>query len=139
MTGLRAVGKVQETLTIEIKSPKRDVEFTNPDGSAPTITIYGPYSDHYRKERRALERELAEGRDTMTDKQREEAVDTLMRRTVERCVKDWNFTLDSGPKAEKESFAPEKVKPIFDELPWLYEQVENRFWDNSNFLGDSAG
>ena len=136
MAGLRDAGEAKDTLTINIKKPRADMEdFSNPDGSPVTITVYGPFSEHYRKTRRALERELAEGKGVMTDAQREEAVDMLMRRTLERCVKDWNFTLDSGPKAQKEPFAPEKVSDIFAEMPWLYEQVEAQFWDNSNFLG----
>lgn len=107
-----------------------------------TITVCGSDSETFRKiSRKQLNRRLeqsnkARGRQVqMTAEELEaEALDVLV-----ACTKSW--ATGSRPEIELEPgewlpCTPENVRKVYEELPWLREQIDQAIGDRSNFLRD---
>jgi len=131
--GLNKVGVVKDTTDVELVHPMSGEVLTNDDGSSMTITVYGPYSDFYKKTMHAQQnKRLAKaqrmgGKMNLTAEELEAgALDLLV-----KCTKGWKITLDEG----LEKFSEAKVREVYAELPWVRDQVEAVMGDTRAFLG----
>lgn len=133
---LREVGTVRDTTEITLYNPKTRATLYNADGSPMTVTVYGPYSEEYRKvqhdlSNRRLKRAQRGGSGmTITAEEASEAAEELLA----RIVAGWNLTVDTKP----EPFTAESVRAVFKEFPWVKEQVDAVLGDTSDFLEPSS-
>jgi hypothetical protein len=131
---LRDVGGVKDTTTLTLRHPNpRKPDPLNADGTPMTITIHGPYSARYKavlreRQQKWLSQGDKDGRQlTLTPEEVEEST----RSTILACIEDWSLTLEGD---EKLPFSPEAVTQVFEEFPWVYDQVAAAMGDISNFL-----
>lgn len=129
---LLSVGKTKDTTDVLIYHPSSGEPMLNADGSQMSITIYGPYSKKYKQishaqqNRRLAKAQRSGGKVNITAEEIEaSALDVLV-----KCVAGWNITLDKEP----EEFSEEKVREVFELVPWLREEVDNAFGDTRSFL-----
>lgn len=130
--GLKSVGTVKETATVEMYDPATSETLLNNDGTPMTITFHGPYSKKYKtasnaqQNRRLMKAQRTGGKMNLTAEELEASnMDLLV-----KCIEDWNITLDT----EKEPFSEAKVREVFAELPWVKEQVDAAFGNTAAFL-----
>ena len=134
--GLRDIGAVKDTTDVELYHPATAELLLNADKTPMTITVHGPYSEKFKAVQRAqMNRRLARaqraGRSTEIKAEQVEA-ETLEQ--LLKCVEAWNITV----KDEPEPFSEDNVRAVFDEFPWVREQVEAAFGDARAFLDTSA-
>jgi hypothetical protein len=132
--GLRSVGKIKDTTVVDIKDPRNGGPLVNGDKTPMTITIHGPYSARYKTVKRVAEREIAEAARGMDDAAIADVIEKRSRETLIDCIEGWAITLDSDPKAKQEPFSREHAVAVFNEFPWLAEQVDRAFSKVANFL-----
>ena len=133
--GLNKVGVVKDTTDVELVHPMSGEVLTNDDGSSMTITVYGPYSDFYKKTMHAQQnKRLAKaqrmgGKMNLTAEELEAgALDLLV-----KCTKGWKLTLNDGEGFLK--LNEENVRKVYTEEPWVRDQVEAVMGDTRAFLG----
>lgn len=134
--GLRDIGAVKDTTDVELYHPATAEPLLNADKSTMTITVHGPYSEKFKAVQRAqMNRRLARAQRAgrSTDIKAEQIEAETLEQLIE-CVESWNLTV----KDEPEDFSTENVRAVFEEFPWVREQVEAVFGDARAFLGDSA-
>jgi hypothetical protein len=131
--GLKNAATVKETTEVELVHPITGEVLTNDDGSAMTITVYGPYSKEYKQVMHAQQnKRLAKAKrmngkmDLNAEELEAGALDLLV-----KCTKGWKITLDEG----LEKFSEAKVREVYTELPWVRDQVEAVMGDTRAFLG----
>ena len=134
--GLRDIGAVKDTTDVELYHPATAEPLLNADKTTMTITVHGPYSENFKAVQRAqMNRRLARaqraGRGTEIKAEQVEA-ETLEQ--LIKCVEAWNITV----KDEPEPFSEDNVRAVFEEFPWVREQVESVFGDTRAFLETSA-
>ena len=131
--GLNDIGKVKDTTEVELVHPRSGETLGNEDGSPMTITVYGPYSSHYKavshaqQNARLAKAQRMGGKMSLTAEELEaSSLDLLV-----KCTESWNITLDKKP----EEFSQDKARQVYTEHPWVREQVESVFGDNRAFFG----
>ena len=107
----------------------------NEDGSEMSITVYGPYSSKYKsishnqQNRRLMKAQRTGGKLNLSAEEIEaSAFDLLV-----KCVADWDITLGG----EKPECTEKMVREVFEQLPWVREQVDNALGDTQAFLDRS--
>jgi len=132
MTGLLSIGKTKDTTDVVLYHPQTGDALLNADGTQMTITIYGPYSDRYKKvtheqqNRRLIKAQRSGGRMNLTAEEIEAgALEVLV-----ECTEAWNLTLTD--KLEK--FDKAKVREVYTTIPWVKDQVDAAFGDTRAFL-----
>lgn len=119
-----------DTHTFEIKSPVDGKVLTKDNGKPMTVSIYGPYSDHFRKvAHEQAKKRLTKAKDSKTEVTLEEYQDFALD-TLSATVVDWDIQFDKKALP----FSPEKAKEIFKALPWLIEQVREEQDNLTNFF-----
>ena len=133
--GLKDLGAVKDTADVTLYHPATGQPLLNGDGSEMTVTIYGPYSAHYKKiEREQQNRRFARAQRagrmvTMTAEQLEaEQFEMLVKN-----IAAWNITLGEAP----EPFSVETAREALTEFPWVRDQVMTAFGDTGAFLAPS--
>lgn len=132
--GLKDIGKVQETTDVELVHPKTGEVLTNDDGSAMVITVYGPYSSHYKsvnhaqQNKRLMKAQRMGGKMNLTAEELEaSALDLLV-----KCTAGWKITLEDDGGLEE--FSEAKAREVYTDLPWVRDQIEAAFGDSRSFL-----
>jgi len=130
--GLNDIGKIKETTDVELVHPSTGETLTNEDGSSMTITVHGPYSSTYKtvshaqQNKRLMKAQRTGGKMNLTAEEIESAsLDLLV-----KCTEGWNLTLDKKP----EDFSQDKVRQVYQDYPWVREQVDAVFGDTRAFL-----
>ena len=130
--GLNAIGVVKDTTDVELVHPKTGETLTNDDGSAMTITVYGPYSSTYKatlhaqQNKRFMKAQRTGGKMNLTAEELEaEGLNLLV-----KCTAGWNITLEKEP----EKFSQDKAREVYTQHPWVREQIEGVFGDTRAFL-----
>lgn len=128
------IGKVKETTEIALFHPVTGEALRNGDGTDMTITVYGPYSKHYKalmheqQNRRLAKAQRSGGKLTLSAEELEaSAFETLL-----KCITGWNVTLENDGKKSK--FTEDAARKVLTELPWVREQIEAVFTDTRAFL-----
>lgn len=134
--GLKDIGRTKDTTEVELVHPSTGEVLLNGDGSPMTITVYGPYSSHYKsvsnnqQNRRLMKAQRMGGKVNITAEEIEASgLDLLV-----KCTVSWNLTLDEKP----EKFSTDKAREIYTEYPWVREQVDAVFGDTRAFLEKSS-
>lgn len=131
---LRDIGTVKDTTVINLRHPDpRKPDPLNADGTPMTVTIHGPYSARYKSVVRERQKKWLSQNDR-SDRQAAltpEDIEESTRATITACIEDWSITLE-GP--DKLPFSTDAVAAVFDEFPWVYDQVASAMGDISNFL-----
>lgn len=123
--------KFAEEATVELTHPVDGTVLHGDDGEPLTVTVYGKYSDVYRKLTRrqkdeALARAQKNNRQKITSAQLEEKeIETLV-----ACVKDWNLTDGGTPLACE----PGNIESVLEEYPWIKDQIDAAVHDEKNFM-----
>lgn len=131
--GLKDIGTVKDTTEVELLNPKTGELLTNDvDGSPMTITVYGPYSstyksiNHAQQNKRLMKAQRTGGKLGLTA----EEIDASALELLVKCTADWNITLDEKP----EKFSLDKVREVYQEYPWVRDQVDAVFGETRAFL-----
>lgn len=129
---LMNIGTTKETTDVVLYNPVNSEILTNEDGSEMTITVCGPYSKKYKsishaqQNRRLMKAQRTGGKLNLTAEEIEaSALDLLV-----KCIESWNITVGGKQPDCKES----KVRELFEQLPWVREQVESALGDTQAFL-----
>lgn len=133
--GLNDIGRMKDTTEVELVDPSSGEIVRNADSSPMTITVYGPYSSHYKsvsnaqQNRRLMKAQRMGGKINITAEEIEASgLDLLV-----KCTVGWNLSLDEKP----EKFTPEKAREVYIAHPWVREQVDAVFGDTRAFLEKS--
>ena len=131
--GLKDIGTVKETTDVELLHPSTGEVLLNDDGTPMTITVYGQYSSTYKavshaqQNKRLMKAQRTGGKMNLNAEELEAAAMDLL----VKCTAGWNITLDKKP----EDFSHDKVRQVYQEYPWVREQVDAVFGDTRAFLG----
>jgi hypothetical protein len=131
---LRDVGTVKDTTVVTLRHPNpRKPDPVNADGTPMTVTVHGPYSARYKKVMRERQQKWLSESDR-TGRQLSltpEDVENTTRETIMACVETWDLTLEGDTRLP---YNPETAAMVFEEFPWVYEQIASALGDISNFL-----
>lgn len=129
---LMNIGTTKETTDVVLYNPVNSEILTNEDGSEMTITVCGPYSKKYKsishaqQNRRLMKAQRTGGKLNLTAEEIEaSALDLLV-----KCIESWNITVGGKQPDCKEA----KVRELFEQLPWVREQVDAALGDTQAFL-----
>jgi hypothetical protein len=134
--GLNSVGVVKHTSTVVLKDPRdRKTEIPGPGGKPLSITLYGPYSETYRRLMRQQQQERmadltaadAEKRATLTIEEVEELNEAMLR----GCIESWNMSFEGD---EVLPLTEENINAVFTAHPWVRDQLLEVFGQVSRFL-----
>lgn len=130
--GLNSIGKVQDTAVITLRHPKTGKPIPGPNAAPMSVTLYGPYSKHYKAAMRAQQQaRLAEGREELTYEESEAMqVDLLV-----TCITDWSVALDTAALPCN----PDTIRMVFDEHPWVRDQLLIAHGSAGHFLAVPKG
>lgn len=131
---LDSVGRAKAESTLLIRHPATGKIIKNDDGTEMSITLFGEYSDHYKKllqDRTAkrIEKARETGESSMSFEDMEEENFEM----ACACTKGWNITDKDGPI----ELSIEKAREVYTEFPWVYTQVRRFLETSSNFLDPS--
>jgi hypothetical protein len=133
---LMNIGQMKETTEVILYNPINSEILMNEDGSEMSITVYGPYSSKYKsishnqQNRRLMKAQRTGGKLNLSAEEIEaSAFDLLV-----KCVADWDITLGG----EKPKCTEKMVREVFEQLPWVREQVDNALGDTQAFLDRSS-
>jgi len=130
--GLKDIGTVKETTDVELLHPATGEVLLNDDGTAMTITVHGQYSSTYKavshaqQNKRLMKAQRTGGKMNLNAEELEAAAMDLL----VKCTAGWNITLDKKP----EDFSHDKVRHVYQEYPWVREQIDAVFGDTRAFL-----
>ncbi len=129
---LMNIGTTKETTDVVLYNPVNSELLLNDDNSEMTITVHGPYSSKYKsishnqQNRRLMKAQRTGGKLNLTAEEIEaSALDLLV-----KCVDGWNITLGG----ETPDCTEAKVREVFEDLPWVREQVDAALGDAQAFL-----
>jgi hypothetical protein len=130
---LRSVGKIKDTTVVTLRHPNPRENLVHPDGTPMTVTIHGPYSARHKAVLRERQQKwLAQaGSDGGQLGVTSDELDDSARAMVIACVETWDITLEGEDRLP---FSPEAVPEVFDEFPWVYDQVAAAMGNIANFL-----
>lgn len=132
LAALSPKAAAEQGAVIEIYHPKTNLAL------GITVTVCGTDSDTYKKiQRKQLNRRLEQQsrnrKMQMTAEELEaEALDVLV-----ACTKAWATGQTAAIELNPDEWldcTPENVRRVYEELPWLKEQVDQAIGDRSNFL-----
>lgn len=130
---LRSVGKTKATTTITVCDPVTRQPLKTIGGEEDmTVTLHGPYSDHYKQvlreqqQRRTTEM-VGKGSPTMSP----EELDEFSRDLLFKCIESWTVTLEGDEIVPLER---EAVEAVFTEFPWLRDDIDVALGSRGNFL-----
>lgn len=131
---LRSVGTTKATTTITVCDPetREPIRLIGQDEPM-TVTLHGPYSEHYKKVMRdQQQRRMTDmaGRASATMSPAE--LDEFSRELLFRCIESWTIVLDEG--GEVVPLEREAVDAVFAEFPWLRDDIEVAMGSRGNFL-----
>lgn len=135
--GLRDAGKLKDVAVVTIKDPDpmTNIAFKNADGTPMTVTLLSPYSKAFKKAKREMDRKMAEDEQVReAGANADERIETYLRQNMAHYIESWEITLDTGKDAKKVPFSFETALGVFEEFPWLYEQLEREISRTGNFL-----
>lgn len=136
--------KAVDTFVVELSNPNNpDDKLMNPDGSRMTVTVYGPESKEFRREKYVSRREIVKKFAGMDETERKsklaeidefEQVDTASLKFIASMIKEWNITSDGKkvPCTDKN-----KLK-ILEEHTWIREDLDFAINNRANFTKDSS-
>lgn len=137
MTGLDTVGAPTETATMTLYHPSTDEPLTDDSGNEMWIEVYGRDSGRYKQvqhsqvNRQIQKAQRSGGRPSLTAEQQEaQALELLA-----RCTKDWHVVIGG----ETPDCKVEKVREVYQQFPWVREQVDAFMHDRKAFLTASSG
>lgn len=130
---LQSVGKVKDTTVVTIKHPDPRKTLKNPDGSAMTVTLHGPYSKRYKETLRAqqqlrVEEMALSGVDGSLNPGE---LDAMTRELVAKCIEEWNVWETDEIQLD---CTPENIEKVFEEHPWVLDQLNAALGRSGNFL-----
>lgn len=128
---LRSVGKIKDTTVVTIRHPDPKDNLVNPDGTPMTVTIHGPYSKRYKQVMRDQQQRMAESAAGGAINMSQDELDTFTDELMVSCIEDWDMTLDGE---ERLPFDTDTARAVFDEFPWLKDQVNLAFGNVARFL-----
>ena len=126
------IGEVKDTTEVEIFDPRTQTPLINDDGTAMTVTVYGPYSAQQKavrdnqQNRRIKRAQRTGGKLSLTAEEMYED----QTRLIVKCVQSWNIQRGG----EKVDCTEENVRDVLDRYRWLREQLEVVIEDTSSFL-----
>ena len=132
---LSNIGKPKDTTEVELTHPITGEMLLNDDGSTMTVTVYGPYSDTYRKinhdqqNKRLMRAQRTGGKVNLTA----EEIEASGLELLVKCTADWKITLEDGKGVEP--FSHDAARDVYTQYPWLREQIDAVFGDTKAFLG----
>lgn len=115
--GLNAIGKVQDTATVELLDPRSYKPIPGPNAAPMSVTVYGPFSATYKRALREQQTRMIEG---FTGSTQEDAIDAADMEILEQCITEWNISLEGD---EPLPLTPENVALVFREHPWAAQQL----------------
>lgn len=131
---LKSVGTVKDTTFVELVHPVTGDPLMVGD-EAMKIEVYGPYSSHYKaisnqqSNMRLQKAQRTGGKTTLTAEQ----IQSSQLTTLVKCVKSWNVVVEEDSEKPEECNEA-NVRRVFEEYPWVREQVEATFDDTRAFL-----
>ena len=131
---LRDVGTVKDTTVITLRHPDpRKPNPVNADGTPMTVTMHGPYSARYKAALREKQQAWLADADRSTGSMTlsPDEIEESTRAMLVACIETWDITLD-GP--DKLPFSTDAARQVFDEFPWVFEQLAAAAGNVSNFL-----
>lgn len=131
---LRDVGTVKDTTVITLRHPDpRKPNPVNADGTPMTVTMHGPYSARYKAALREKQQAWLADADRSTGSMTlsPDEIEESTRAMLVACIETWDITLD-GP--DKLPFSADAARQVFDEFPWVFEQLAAAAGNVSNFL-----
>lgn len=119
-----------DTYTFEVKSPVDGTVLTKDNGKPMTISIFGPYSDKFRKVAHdQAKKRMAKVKDAKAEITLEDYQDFAVE-TLAATVSGWDIQF--GGKGVP--FSEAKAKELFVSLPWLVEQLREEQDNITNFF-----
>lgn len=130
---LQSVGKVKDTTIVTLKHPDPRATLKNPDDSAMTVTLHGPYSKRYKSTLRAQQQARVEemASSGMDGNLSPEELDAMTRELLAKCIEDWNIWETDDIQLE---CTPENIEKVFEEQPWILDQLSAALGRSGNFL-----
>ncbi|MBC7963803.1 MAG: hypothetical protein H7Y05_12765 [Steroidobacteraceae bacterium] len=134
LAALSPKASAEAGVEVEILHPKTNLSLNT------FVTVYGSDSDVCKKvQRKQLNRRMERQNRSRNNKGglTAEELETEALEVLTACTKSWR----TGDRHELEmndgewlACTPENVRRVFEELPWLKEQVDQEIGDRSNFL-----
>lgn len=130
---LQDVGKIKDTTVVVLRHPDPRKTLKNPDGSAMTVVLHGPYSKRHKTALRAQQQKRIEviadtGANVTLDV---EEMDAMTREILAHCIEGW--TIWETPEVQMDC-TPENIARLFDEHPWALEQLSNALGRTASFF-----
>lgn len=127
---LKKLTPSSDTVDITLVHPSTQEPLTNEDKSEMIITMYAPYSKHYKSilhEQTNKRLKQAQGKkkiDVTAESIEEATLDVLVKAT-----KSWNITYDGKTPNYSEKVARE----IYEDVFWIKDQIEEAVSDSMDF------
>lgn len=119
-----------DTYTFQVKHPATREVLTKSNGKPMTLTIYGPYSEKFRKVAHdQAKKRLSKAKDNKVELTQED-YESFALDTLSATVADWDISFDG----KSVPFSEEKVREILKSLPWLVEQLRDEQDNTTNFF-----
>lgn len=130
---LRSVGKTKATTTITVCDPEtREPLKTIGGEDNMTVTIHGPYSDHYKRVLRDQQKARAtEMGSSATASLSAAEIDAFSRNLLIECIESWTVTLEGDEIVPLER---EAIEAVFAEFPWLRDDIDVALGTRGNFI-----
>jgi hypothetical protein len=125
------IGTAEDTAKITLYHPFTGEELRDDNDDPMWVEVYGVDSDHYRK----IDRDITNKNLQRAQKNRNAAI-TAERLEVQglervvKCVKNWHIVLGG----ETPDCDEKNVRSVFEDYPWVREQVQEGMSDRANFL-----
>ena len=129
---LRAVGKTKATTTVTVLDPVTREPLKTIGGADMTVTLHGPFSDHFKavirdQQQRRTADMATKGATPMSPQE----LDEFSREMLFRCIESWTVTLEGDEIVPLERAA---VDAVFAEFPWLRDDLDTALGSRGNFL-----
>lgn len=130
---LRDVGSVKDTTTFTLYHPDTGSDLLNADETPMTVIIHGPYSKRYKKALRDQQQRRMKhvGRKSRSTTLSPEEIEEMTNDLLLTCIEDWQITLEGD---EKLPFSRETAVEVFEEFPWVRDQLNAAMGDVGDFL-----
>ncbi|KQI67047.1 hypothetical protein AN189_17650 [Loktanella sp. 3ANDIMAR09] len=130
LSNLDTVAAANTGATMTVCHPATGEELKGADGKAMTLTLMGADSGEFKRAvADSMKTNKGRKQSTLADAERA-TVDLLTRVTI-GMSDNWEWDKKPFP------FSKENVRRLYDERPWLRQQVDEFIADRSNFLANS--
>lgn len=135
---LSSIGTVQNTAVIELLHPATGEILCDDDNNPMWVEIYGQDSAEFKEiehkiTNKNLTRMQRSGRGARSSITAEQITSQEIERVV-KVVKDWHIVVNG----ETPKVGEENVRQVFEEYPWVKEQVEDGLYNRQLFLAKSS-